>query len=380
MMMKSIFLFLFLVFTQILGAQNFTEVVGTPFDGVDLSSIAFSDVDNDGDEDLIITGRDATFTPITKLYTNDGTGSFSEEMKTPFDSVGQSFIAFSDVDNDGDEDLVITGLNTSAERITKLYTNDGQGNFTEVMGTPFEGVKQGSIAFSDVDNDGDEDLIITGRNASEERIAKLYINEGAGNFIEVMGTPFDGVALSSIAFSDVDGDGDEDLLITGLITSTERIAKLYTNDGTGSFAEVTGTPFDGVDLGSIAFADVDGDTYPDLLITGQNNSSDRIAKLYINDGVTNSTEDFIPGFDLELKAYPNPTSSNRVNLRFESTEIGYAQLGVYDVNGHLLRTHKELTGIGKQTLSMDIASLPPGSYFIQLDTGKRKGTVTLVVQ
>jgi hypothetical protein len=90
-----------------------------------------------------------------------------------------------------------------------------------------------------------------------------------GSFSEVTGTPFEGVARSSIAFADVDGDNDQDVLITGSNNSDAFISKLYTNDGMGNFSEMTGTPFEGVDRSSIAFADVDGDNDQDVLITGQ---------------------------------------------------------------------------------------------------------------
>lgn len=40
-------------------AQTFTEIIGTPFDWVEYSSIAFTDVDGDNDQDLLITGYDS---------------------------------------------------------------------------------------------------------------------------------------------------------------------------------------------------------------------------------------------------------------------------------------------------------------------------------
>ncbi|PJF33097.1 MAG: hypothetical protein CUN57_03045, partial [Phototrophicales bacterium] len=116
-----------------------------------------------------------------------------------------------------DNDVLLLGENDS-ERITKLYTNDGTGNFTEVSNTPFEGVTSGSVAFSDVDGDGDEDVLIAGANNSFDRITKLYNNDGTGTFTEVLGTSFEQVYDTSIAFSDVDGDGDEDVLIAGRVS------------------------------------------------------------------------------------------------------------------------------------------------------------------
>jgi len=362
------------------GTSSFSKQMGNPFEGVSFSSIAFSDVDEDGDPDLLITGLTNSSETIAKLYINDGIGNFTEMVGTPFEGVRSSSIAFADVNGDGYDDVLITGQNSSREYIANLYTNDGMGEFTEVLSTPFEGVRSSSIAFADVNGDGYDDVLITGQNSSFELIAKLYTNDGMGDFTEMVGTPFEGVWYSSSAFSDVDRDNDPDLLITGRNTSGERIAKLYTNEGMGQFTEQMGTPFVGISNSSIAFSDVNGDKDPDLLITGQNSSIYGVAKLYINDVMVSSTDHLSPGVQLELTPYPNPTSSNKVNLRFESKEIGYAKLSVYDINGHLLRTQKELTGIGKQTLCMDIASLPPGSYLIQLDKGKRKGVARFVVQ
>jgi predicted nucleotidyltransferase len=355
---------------------TFTEVMGTPFDGVRDGSIAFSDVDGDGDNDVLITGRNSSEERIAKLYTNDG-GTFTEVMGTPFDGVWRGSIAFSDVDGDGDNDVLITGQNSSFERIAKLYTNDG-GTFTEVMGTPFDGFWYSSIAFSDVDGDGDNDVLITGLNSSGEEIAKLYTNDG-GTFTEAMGTPFDGVQDGSIAFSDVDGDGDNDVLITGENSSFEEIAKLYTNDG-GTFTEVMGTPFDGVRDGSIAFSDVDGDGDNDVLITGWNSSGERIAKLYTNDGVVSSIDDLLVNVSLNLTVYPNPAMSNNLNVSFKSTESNSIIVRVYDLNGHLISQQKEFVGIGEQILVVDITSLPTGSYFIQLENGKILGTAKFIVQ
>jgi hypothetical protein len=335
---------IFFCFTLGINAQiQFQEVNGTPFDGVGYSSIAFADIDGDNDQDVLITGNNALFgsAQISKLYINDGSGVYTEVQGTPFVGVSESSIAFADIDGDNDQDVLITGLTSSDQRIAKLYTNDGSGNFTEVNGTPFDGVSESSIAFADVDGNGSQDVIITGAISANTARTKLYtndgagnftedtefpfsnvysssiafadvdgngtqdvlitgnqngvgkaillINDGAGNFTEDTGTPFTGVSRSSIAFADIDGNGTQDVLITGQTPSTS-IARLYSNDGAGNFTQVTGTPFDGVQYSSIAFADVDSNGTQDVLITGLNTSFQRIAKLYSNDGSGNFTE------------------------------------------------------------------------------------------
>ena len=270
---------------------NYSEVDETPFDGVSNSSIAFSDIDGDKDMDVLITGNSLNFGPIAKLYSNDGKGNYSEVDETPFIGVSNSSIAFSDIDGDEDMDLLITGNSTNFGPIAKLYLNDGEGNYTVVDETPFIGVFASSIAFTDIDGDEDVDLLITGDSASSPShmrftgMSKLYINDGVGGFTEELESSIDAVASSSIAFADIDGDEDMDLLITGSFLS-----KLYTNDGNGNYTEVLETPFDGVRYSSTAFADVDGDSDLDVLITGNasksghNSSPIPISKLYINDG------------------------------------------------------------------------------------------------
>ena len=362
------------------GTGIFTEMTGTPLDSVYNSSIAFSDVNGDGHNDVLITGVNRSAERIAKLYTNDGTGTFTEMMGTPFDAVWFSSIAFSDVNGDGHEDVLITGENSSAERIARLYTNDGTGIFTEMTGTPFDGVYRGSIAFSDVNGDGHDDVLITGDSSSVEPSAKLYTNDGTGTFTEMTGTPFDGVWNNSIAFSDVNGDGHNDVLITGQNSSLERVAKLYTNDGTGTFTEMTGTPFDGVMWGSIAFSDVNSDGHDDVLITGQNSSFELVAKLYINDGGASSIEDLNNGFSLDFILFPNPSTPSTLFLSYHSTEMSEVTIKVYNANGILQGQQKEFALTGQQTFSIDIATLSKGNYSLELDNGKRKGVAKFIVQ
>ena len=69
----------------------------------------------------------------------------------------------------------------------------------------------------------------------------------------------EGIMFSSVAFSDVDGDGDEDAFVLGINTLNETISRLYINDGMGEFTEASGTSFQNVSFGSVAFADVNGD-------------------------------------------------------------------------------------------------------------------------
>lgn len=272
------------------GNGNYTEKIGTPFDGVKYGTVSFFDTDGDNDVDVLITGEKSTNVSIAKLYLNDGNGNYTEKTGTPFSGAMYSAVGVADMDGDNDMDIVISGVGYTSTFAgnTEVFFNDGAGNYTKQTGPGwFSGVGKGSISFADVDGDNDIDILITGRDFSTV-ITRLYLNNGTGTYT-LSTTSFNGVGESSSAFADVDGDNDMDLIITGMDFFNTKITELYLNDGTGLFTKKTGTPFDGISSGDIAFADVDNDNDMDLLLTGGAGSGN-ITKLFINDGLGVYTE------------------------------------------------------------------------------------------
>ena len=72
--------------------------------------------------------------------------SINLELQSPQPTLQDSDVGamtMADIDNDGDLDLMLTGKNILGPTLSTLYTNDGNGNFTEVTGTPFINVYGG---------------------------------------------------------------------------------------------------------------------------------------------------------------------------------------------------------------------------------------------
>ena len=278
------------------GNGNFTEVSGTPFINVHGGAVGFEDVDGDGFLDLLITGRTHGGALSTNLYINDTAGNFTLMAGTPFEDSDSGDLAFGDVDNDGDQDVLITGL-TNVNSLTghsTLYENDGTGVFSEVTGTPFVDLHLSSVEFIDIENDNDIDVILAGFDDNDVASTTLYVNDGAGNYSLVPNTPFSNFGKGDITIADSDNDGDEDILISGT-DDTEYIAKLYENDGAGSFSVVSGTPFPGTANGETDFGDFDNDGDVDVLMTGVGNGG-IISNIYINEGSNNfALEDILIG-------------------------------------------------------------------------------------
>jgi len=235
--------------------------------------------------DLMMTGNTSSPSATANLYINDGTGNFTISSGTPFEASNSGDIDFGDIDGDSDLDLIMTGLDASGNAFSKLYLNDGMGIFTLVSGTSFTPVWISSTEFIDVDNDGDLDLLICGANSSGASTTNLYENNGTGTFSLVAGVPFDNVQFGDIAFGDTDNDGDQDIFLVGQNDSSQFIAKFYINNGT-SFSLLPNTPFPGTFVHSSSFADFNNDGNIDLLHVG-NSSNGLIGHIYENQGSNN---------------------------------------------------------------------------------------------
>jgi hypothetical protein len=273
--------------------EDVTKKAGLQGVGYDMG-VAVGDYDNDGFEDLYVTGYGGNH-----LYHNNGNGTFTDvtEKSGTGGSGWSTSAAWVDLDNDGLLDLVVLrymkwdfediwcGEHREGYRaychpdtfppISPLvYHNDGNGHFTEVaaklgLDKPGKGL---GIAFADYDLDGKIDLIM----ANDSMVEFLYHNKGNGTFEEV-GLPsevaVDGdgrtYAGMGVDFQDYDNDGLPDLVITNL--ANQKYA-LYRNSGDGSFSYdsyISG--FGAMTLmhsgWGVHFIDYDNDGLKDLLIT-----------------------------------------------------------------------------------------------------------------
>ena len=286
------------------GAGTFSSVTGTPFPGVDQSAVAFADVDGDQDQDVIVGGKSSNGNKV-QLFINEGNDKFTLTPGNPFSQVESGSIAFADVDNDGDQDVVVTGKSINPfQQVTNLYKNDGNGGFTQASSS-FEGMYGSSVAFADLDKDNDQDLLISGYGKSASVKTLLYKNDGSGNFTLATSATFTGAANASLAVADVNGDSWLDVLVSGTSdgTTSGNATTLYKNKGNGNleFTKVSGTPFVPVSSSSVAFADLDGDSDQDVLITGKDKNLKSISRVYTNDG----SGIFTQVSDLSLTAVTN---------------------------------------------------------------------------
>ena len=239
------------------------------------SSIVWRDADNDGDEDLFITGYEQNL-----LLLNEG-GTFHQETQgtliTP-----QYRSCWADYDNDGDEDIMALGWRYLDD---KRFLRNEEGLFLEAKDllnwSPTYSAWTGS--WGDFNNDGFVDFMICNVNTlypQMRQTAYLYTNHYGDHFsvneaIHIRGTtPFP----YNVNWSDFDNDGDIDIFMARggeyQFTYTDG-QDLYLNEG-GSFSllEIDAISQEKIAATSGAWGDFDNDGDFDLCITAggfQNN-------------------------------------------------------------------------------------------------------------
>lgn len=213
--------------------------------GFEDTAAAFFDADGDGDLDLVIgtggnSSNDKRFY-LTRLYFNDGTGRFNRsEHNLPFTEANISVLAPLDYDSDGDIDLFVGGRSVPGvfgiDPGHLLLINNGDGTFVD--GTErfaYELKAAGMVTdavWVDIDGDAVHDLVTV------SDWGPPLIMKNTGSRLIKMNSALDTLSgwWGELEASDLDGDGDYDLILgnKGLnvpyVATKDRPVKLWVND------------------------------------------------------------------------------------------------------------------------------------------------------
>ena len=254
---------------------------------------------NPGDVRYLPGNGDGTFAETT--YYVSGVRYAAGTFIARVGATGAGSFAVGDVDNDGDTDIVVGGVDgTTSSAVTLLRNGGGGAGWTasQIVNGPANGSTMGTtvywpaytlgvspwgLAFGDADGDGDLDLWIGDRSL----YVYLFKNNGSGTFTV---TPGDTVVSGtrpnvylahegyraatgytpSLASADLNGDGKADLVL-GLQSGGQTTAVAHDGELLVDLSGEGGHAFGGVigDVGfvarGVAAADLNGDGYVDVV-------------------------------------------------------------------------------------------------------------------
>lgn len=257
---------------------------------------AVADIDGDGLDDIFFPGAKGQASVILKQMKN-GTFKVSqtfEAHKLSEDVAG----VFFDANGNGWMDLYVVSGSLefgigNANYQDRLYLNDGKGNFTQsVNGLPRELESSAFALPLDFDQDGNMDMVVGVRNIpfayGLPGDLKLYRNTGDATFERINVPEFEKLGmLTDVVLADVDNDGQEELIVVGEWMPV-KVFKILD----GSFHDIS------ANLGfenssglwnSVTAMDMDGDGHVDLFLgnTGTNTrltaSENEPLRMYVND-------------------------------------------------------------------------------------------------
>ncbi len=323
---------------------NFNDSTAS-FQVSDQGEFQIADVNGDSINDVLQTGLINNNDPFTAIWINDGSGSFTRN-DLGNERKRNNFV-FIDLEGDKDLDIVSFGQSTlsNADSVI-IYKNDGTGQFSIFENSNIEAHLGEGLSVGDVDNDGDDDLLVTGTKGGSATTI-LYINDGNGQFSKLLNAPFPNVFSSSTALADFDNDDDLDVLIIGSGEGggPNIFSIVYENQG-GNIFDVADSLI-GEYIPTNTIADFNGDDRLDIIIQGH--VANTSAYWNETDIMTSAPSSEIS----ELALFPNP-SANGVFRLSESRDWT-----VYSLNGTKLNSDESSV--------VDLSNENAGVYLLQMD-------------
>jgi hypothetical protein len=358
---------------SILSAQPFSSFIQNPFSltfFAQNSMPCFVDLDGDGDMDMMAGSDSGNF----RYYQNTGNSSspsFASFQQNPFGLTffpSNSTVAFADLDNDGDMDMM-SGSSNGNYRYYQNIGNSTTPNFTSFVQNPFQLTlfsSNSAPAFVDLDNDNDFDMM-AGSEAGNFRYYKNIGSASNPQFASFQQNPFSLQFFSQNStptFVDLDNDGDYDLF-SGSDSGNFRY---YENTGSAaspSFPSFVTNPFSIVYFpthSAPAFVDIDNDGDSDLFSGSDIGNYRYYQNISTQTGIEEQTE--------SIFAFPNPSESL---FNITTTDNSILELEVFDVSGKKIISTSPLSS----RATVDLSNYTKGFYVLKIRTSNSSRTIRL---
>lgn len=354
----------------------------------------FFDYNDDGLKDLVIANygfytTGGTYTPRFGLYKNIGTLSNpvfkleNNDYSSIFTAIGKLALypTFGDLDNDGDEDMIVGDIDGNVHQFTNTAGPGNPSTFTlttplltDITSTVIDVGKYATPLLVDIDRDGDLDLLIGEQNAN----INYYQNAGtvSAPAFKIINPNFGGVDVSEswtpIGYSvpTIYDDSGEYILLVGSQRGPIYVYDSIDGNLGGNFRLTDSLLYDQYRIGGRTggtIADINSDNLPDLIAGNYRGG----LNLYMgkDDSIITAVSSIENTIDFNV--YPNPF--NDVVQLHTNLKGGY-QVLVYDASGRKIYTEN----CNRNDHEMNFSHLEQGVYFIAIKQGRSVAVKKLI--
>jgi hypothetical protein len=278
--------------------------------------------DIDGDNDIDVLSASSNDDKIAWYENMDGLGNFGPQQIITTNAITAISVYTTDIDNDGDMDVLSASYDDS--KIAWYENTDGLGNFGVQQNITTIADGAWSVYASDID--GDSDIDVLSASSDDHKIAWYENTDGLGNFGPQQIITDNANEAQSVYTFDIDNDGDIDVLSASY--DDDKIAWYENTDGFGSFGSQQIITTNAVGARSVKASDIDGDGDVDVLSASSNDAKivwyENLSPLGVNE---NDFERFL--------VYPNPTTG----VLTVQLKTAIVQIEIYNILGQLIKSN-----------------------------------------
>jgi len=257
--------------------------------------VVVADVNGDGRPDLLMANCTTCVRSSIGVFLGNGDGTFQPVVNYDSGGTAANALAVADLNGDGKPDIAVTNLCLPGGirgPCTGGYTNyvtvllgNGDGTFQSAVNYTSGGSRPNSVAIGDINGDGKPDLLVS--NTYPSGSVAVLLGNGDGTFQEVVNYDAGGVDAGSIAVADVDGDGKLDVVVVNHAQIDSDLGNgvgLLTGNGDGTLQPAVTYGARPYTSSAVAVADVSADGRPDLVVASWSSDNAGSIAVLINDG------------------------------------------------------------------------------------------------
>lgn len=254
-------------------------------------SIAVADVNADGKLDLVVAnhlcveglGIPCTGDAVVGVLLGNGDGTFKPAALYSSGGIAGQSLRVADVNGDGKPDVIVVNscaTNFCLNGEVSVLLADGKGTFQPAVPYDSGGYEATAVTVADVNGDGKPDLLVTSGCAVNINcgftalgVVGVLLGNGDGTFQPAVVYDSGGLGATSVAVTDINGDGKLDLIVANGCSTTCASAGttvgVLLGNGDGTFLPAVSYRSGGTNGASstLAVADLNGDGLPDVVVS-----------------------------------------------------------------------------------------------------------------